>query len=373
MAVLDEDFGTGLTLVEGDGGMRSSPAPVPERAPRGRPSLYERERARAEAAEAQLEEVRESESIFRCEAGQWQSRFKACRRRLSEAEEQTKEARRAARDVPSLQAEVARLETLLSEAGIASARATAEALRKENTRLRKALAESKAGGGTAGPRPAQTRTRRTAVERSPEQKETIKSLRAELRRLDGEVVRRDKEIARLNARLDREKERTERIRNTAKKLSSESLRLHREVRILGDAEARARSRSDEVFWLRHALDVSKAGKEKLKARIVKLRAAGATLSKLPSGEAAHLRTVLRRSRRQKTAIKSLARENARLRKAVKGYRRRIETLEAQLDKLRGKRSVRPWHTSRWRRRGRNVQPANLPAHHRYLCPPSYRL
>ena len=39
----------------------------------------------------------------------------------------------------------------------------------------------------------------------------------------------------------------------------------REVRILGDAEARARSLSDEVFWLRHALEVSKAGKEKLKA------------------------------------------------------------------------------------------------------------
>ena len=59
---------------------------------------------------------------------------------------------------------------------------------------------------------------------------------------------------------------------------SESLRLHREVRILGDSEARARSLSDEVFWLRHALEVSKAGKEKLKARLANLRAAGATLS-----------------------------------------------------------------------------------------------
>ena len=34
MVVLDEDFGTGLTLVEGNGGVRLSPVSVPERAPR---------------------------------------------------------------------------------------------------------------------------------------------------------------------------------------------------------------------------------------------------------------------------------------------------------------------------------------------------
>ena len=54
---------------------------------------------------------------------------------------------------------------------------------------------------------------------------------------------------------------------------------------MGHSEVRARSLSDEVFWLRHALEVSKAGKEKLKARLAKLRAAGATLSKLPFDEA----------------------------------------------------------------------------------------
>ena len=230
----------------------------------------------------------------RSDGGSWKSRFKACRRRLSEAVEETKEARRTARDVPSLQAEVACLETLLSEAGIASAFDTAGALRKENARLRKALAAPKAREGATGPWPAPPR-RRTVQEPSPDQKETVRSLRTELRGLDKEVVRRDKENARLNTRLEQEKERTERIRETAKKLSSESLRLHREVRILGDSEARARSLSDEVFWLRHALEVSKAGKEKLKARLAKLRAAGATLSKLPSDEAAQLRAALRRA------------------------------------------------------------------------------
>ena len=212
-----------------------------------------------------------------------------------------------ARDVPSLQAEVARLETLLSEAGVESNEdSTIEALRKENARLRKALAGSEAREGAIGRRRAETRRRRTTLERSPDQKDTIRTLRKEITRLNNEAGRRDKQVLQLNKRLDREQQRTERIRGTAGKLSSESLRLHREVRILGDAEARARSLSGEVFWLRHALEVSKAGKEKLKARLAKLRAAGATLSKLPSDEAAQLRATLRRSRRQKTTIEGAA-------------------------------------------------------------------
>ena len=344
MVVLDEGFSTDLTPVEVGGG-HSSPAGVAVHPPRDWRPLYEqaharaeRERSRADAAQARLEEVRQSELSLRCDAGSWKSRFKACRDRLSVAEEKTKEARRSARDVPSLQAEVVRLEKLLSEAGIASTLATVEALRKENARLRKALA-APAPEGAAGPRPMEPRLRRTAAQRSPEQKEAVRSLRTELRRLDKEVVRRDKEIARLNTRLDREKETSERIRKTARKLSSDSLRLYREVRILGDAEVRARSLSDEVFWLRHALEVSKAGREKLKARIVKLRAVGATLSKLPFDEFAQLRAALRRSRRQKATIKSLSRENARLRRTVKGARNRIGTLEAELAKLRSTGAV----------------------------------
>ena len=149
MAVLDEDFGTDLTLVEGNGGVRSSPVSVPERAPRDWRSQCERERARADAAEARAEELRWAEVASRSDAGSWKSRFEACRRRLSEAVEETKEARRAARDVPSLQAEVARLETLLSEAGIGSNESsTTEALRKENARLRKALVAPEARAGS---------------------------------------------------------------------------------------------------------------------------------------------------------------------------------------------------------------------------------
>ena len=113
---------------------------VPERAPRDWRSQCERERSRADATEAHAEELRWAEVASRSDAGAWKSRFKACRGRLSEAVEETKEARRAARDVPSLQAEVARLETLLFEAGIESNESSKiEALRKEIARLRKAL------------------------------------------------------------------------------------------------------------------------------------------------------------------------------------------------------------------------------------------
>ena len=206
MAVLDEDFGTGLTLVEGNGGVRLSPVSVPERAPRDWRSQCERERARADAAEARAEELRWAEVAARSDGGSWKSRFKACRRRLSEAVEETKEARRTARDVPSLQAEVARLETLLSEAGIASAFDTAGALRKENARLRKALAASKAREGAIGPA-----ARRDPVdgapplERSPDQKDTVRSLRKETHA--GSTTRRaggTSRTLRLNKRLDQE-------------------------------------------------------------------------------------------------------------------------------------------------------------------------
>ena len=174
---------------------------------------------------------------------------------------------------------------------------------------------------------------------SPDQKDTIRTLRKDITRLNNEVVRRDKRILQLNKRLDREKQSTETIRETARKLSSESLRLHREVRILGDSEARARSLSDEVFWLRHALEVSKAGKEKLKARLVKLRAAGATLSKLPCDEATQLRAALRRSRRQKTTLNARRKENARLHRTVRKLETRKAALEVQPAKLRAIRKA----------------------------------
>ena len=79
--------------------------------------MNEQPRARAEAAEARCEELRWAEVAACSDAGSWKSRFRSCRRRLSEANEETKELRRAAKAAPSLRAAVARLETLLSEDG----------------------------------------------------------------------------------------------------------------------------------------------------------------------------------------------------------------------------------------------------------------
>ena len=85
--------------------------------------------------------------------------------------------------------------------------------------------------------------------------------------------------------------------------------------------------------------MSKAGKEKLKARLVKLRAAGATLSKLPCDEASQLRATLRRSRRQKTTLNARRKENARLHRTVRKLETRKAALEVQPAKLRAIRKA----------------------------------
>ena len=346
MVVLDDDFGADLTLVEGDGGVRSSPAAEPVRPPRDWQMLYEqgharaeRERVRADAAEARAEELRWAEVAARSDAGSWKSRFRSCRRRLSEANEEAKELRRAAKAAPSLRAEAVRLETLLSEAGNGSSETGAiEALGKEVARLREALAKPEAVEDPAGWRSGEAGRDPASREEAQRLRATIRALRKETTRLNKEVARRNQQIVQQDKRLE-EEQRSESLRETGKKLSRESLGLYRELRILRDCEARVRSLSDEAYRLRHALEVSEAGKDKLKARLAKLRTTGATLSKLPFDEADHLRNVLRRSRRQKTTIGRLHKENARLRKAVKAAKTGRAASEARLARLRTARKT----------------------------------
>ena len=346
MVVLDEDFGADLTLVEGDGGVRSSPAAEPVRPPRDWQMLYEqgharaeRERVRADAAEARAEELRWAEVAARSDAGSWKSRFRSCRRRLSEANEEAKELRRAAKAAPSLRAEAVRLETLLSEAGNGSSETGAiEALGKEVAQLREALAKPEAVEDPAGWRSGEAGRDPASREEAQRLRATIRALRKETTRLNKEVARRNQQIVQQDKRLE-EEQRSESLRETGKKLSRESLGLYRERRILRDCEARVRSLSDEAYRLRHALEVSEAGKDMLKVRLAKLRTTGATLSKLPFDEADHLRNVLRRSRRQKTTIGRLHKENARLRKAVKAAKTGRAASEARLARLRTARKT----------------------------------
>ena len=77
----------------------------------------------------------------------------------------------------------------------------------------------------------------------------------------------------------------------------------------------------------------------MKARLAKLRAAGATLSKLPFDEAAQLRAALRRSRRQKTTMNVLRKQNARLRRTVRKLETRKAALAVQPAKLRAIRKA----------------------------------
>ena len=254
--------------------------------------------------------------ISRAGAGSLKWQLDRSRSKLKAAVEETQEVRRTAKDALSLQAEVTRLEKLLSEARIEPAkhRPTAPA-DKARRRLRATL------------------------ERADNQKATIKSLRAERGELRKEVTRLNREVTRLGKWLAREEQASERHRETIRRQYDEDIQLRAALRRLRDQSDRVRSLSEEIFWLRIALDGAKAGKETLKARLVKLRAVGATLSKLPSDEAAHLRAALRRSRRQKATIRSLSRENARLRQRAKASRNRIETLEVQLARLRATGAV----------------------------------
>ena len=230
-------------------------------------SVAERVRAQAESAEARCEELRWAEVDSRARAGSLKWRLDTCRRKLEAAVEEAKEVRRAAKDALSLKAEVARLEKLLSEAGV-----------------------------------------------EPGKRSTVMSLRMEVARLRKEIDRRDKTIARLEDRLAREAQASETHKETIRWQGREVIRLHAVLRRLRDQAEAVKSLSGEVYRLRVALEVAGTAKERLKARL--LRASEAARSRSPSGEAAELRKALRRSRRQKTAIKSLSREKGLLKNLV---------------------------------------------------------
>ena len=113
-----------------------------------------------------------AELASRSRAGSLQSQLDASRNKLKAAEEETKGVCRTAKNALALQAEVTRLEKLLSEAGVeTSKRSTIMSLRMEIARLRKA-----APGSEARPRKAPGRSR------NPE--ETVASLREENARLN---------------------------------------------------------------------------------------------------------------------------------------------------------------------------------------------
>ena len=146
MAIFDSDLAAEPTRIDSGERICFSPA-APTCAPHDLQWRYERERARADAAEARCEELRWAEVSARSDAGAWKSRFKVCRSKLDAAVKETKKLRREVRaGAPGLHREVARLRKELSQALAEPSAATTRtrqirlaALEAENLQLRKTL------------------------------------------------------------------------------------------------------------------------------------------------------------------------------------------------------------------------------------------
>ena len=344
MAVLDEDIFADVRPAEGGDGIWSLPEPAPADAPHDYRSLYECERARAEAAEARCVELRQAELSARTDAGSWKWRFKSCRSRLDAAVEETKELRREVRaGAPGLHREVARLRKELSQALAVPSAAAIRAqehrigvLEVENLQLRKALERQEGYKETIRWQNGEIIRHVAELRRLRDQEKTVKSQSAELYRvrLALEVSEHAKE--KLTARLAKFRA----LGATLSRLPfDEAAHLRNVLRRSRRQKTTITRLRKENARLRRTVEAAKAGRDGAEARLARLRAARKTLSKKLSDMDAELRRALRRSRRQKSAIKSLAGENARLHKAVKGTRRRIGALEAQLAKLRSSRAM----------------------------------
>ena len=380
MAIRDEDFGAALTPVEADDGLWSPPMAAPARGPRDWQSLYEQaharaetERVRADAAEARAEELRRAETVARSRAGSLKWQLDKSRDKLKAAVEEVKEVRLAAKDALFYQAEVARLEKLLSQAGVetrkrstivslrmevvrlrealqawesrkdasapAAGKGTAGALPRENTRLGKALECSqeqkdelvalrrkvaallrRSKRATPASQPRASARLRKALERTRKQKDTIKALRGEVGSLNRETRRLNRE----NARLRRELEPLQRLKRTVRRLSDEAKLLRGEQAGYHDQMDLIALLTRRVDYLAIALRKSAIEKEGLEAELA---------------ERPLLPAVFRRLRDRDKTIASLRKANERLGKKIRVLRARNARLEARIAKLRTTRAV----------------------------------
>ena len=407
MAMRDEDFGAPARLDEADGGFWSPSTAAPASELRDWQSLCEQaqaraemERARADAAEARVEELVLAEREARSRAGSLKWNLDKSRDKLKAAVEEVKEIRRAAKDALFYQAEVGRLEKLLSEAGVDSRkRSTMVSLRMEVFQLREALQSLQAGkdavaaasGGqiklpkavpapkpgtdTAGPLRGEVAslnlkvrelTRENArlskaLERSQELKDEIAALRRKVAALLGRLKRAAQASPppRAGARLRKALERARKQKDTIKALRGEVGSLSRETRRLNrenhrlrreqeqwpDLKKTARRLTAEVGILRQcvaAFGDQKALIEAQESRIMGLRMALRTWAiknrKLEAelAERPLLSAVFRVVRARNRTIESLHKEIARQRKANGRLGSKIKALRAQRARLQAR-------------------------------------
>ena len=189
-------------------------------------------------------------------------------------------------------------------------------VRRLRAALRKAESKPKPPPGDAG-------CLQTALKRSQVLTDTVKSLRAEMAglRTENRRLREDLRVAaNRKGTIEYQSRRIELLHEllgTYRNQKDDVRVLSRQVDVL----------SEDVGFLRPALKTSEKERKALASRVRVIEPRLASLS-------TQLRGALTRSRRQKAAIKSLSRENARLRKAVQASQTRIETLETLVAKLR---------------------------------------
>ena len=330
MAVLDDETDVGLSLAEGGATVWSPPQASSRCRPRDFRARYERERTRADAAEARCEELRQAEQEARSRAGTLKWNLDKSRDKLKAATEEVKEVRRTAKNALGLQAEVTRLEKLLAQAGVCSSkRSTIMLLRMEVAHLREAAAQAR-------PRAAPRRPR------NPEEK--IASLHAE--------------NARLKTDLRAAKDQADTIKFLERELDNHRYWLRGCHDVIERLKARHR---DEVDWLNRdiarlretlggAADRRRAEMASLRKRHDRRHAAAERKGEAWERTIAWLRERNDRMRaavvRAKELIASLREKNARLRAEVRDMKEenaalasQVETLRAELDKLRSTRSV----------------------------------
>ena len=260
MTALDADFSADATLTEGGDGVGSLSGLAPAGAPRDFQSLYEQQRARADAAEARCEELRWAEVSARSDAGAWKSRFKVCRSKLDAAVEETKKLRREVRaGAPGLHREVARLRKELSQA---LAEPSAAATRIRQSRLAALEAENL--------------QLRKPLHREEGHKETI-------RRQHGEIARLRKTVKAAKAGREAAQARLAGLcaarKALSKKLSGMDAELRRILRRSRRQKSTIKSLSRENARLRKAAKVRARRIETLETELDKLRATGSVLSK----------------------------------------------------------------------------------------------
>ena len=364
MSMRDEDFGTALTAVEAEDGLWSPPMAAPARA----------------------EELRRAEMDARSRAGSLKSQLDKNRNKLKAAVEETKEVRRAAKNALFYQAEVARLEKLLSQAGVESSkRGTIMSLHMEVFRLREALQASQArkdttapssgekdkppkaaptpktGKDTVGPLSRENARLRKALERSQEQKDELVALRRKVA-----ALRRSKRAAqasppRASAQLRKALERTRKQKDTIKalrgevgSLNRETRRLNREARRLRREQGRLQDLKATVRWMTVEAKILRgelAGYHDQMHLIAVLRRRVGNLeialrqSAIKEGLEAELdgrplvSALFGRLRDRDKTIESLRELNERLGKKIKALRARSASLEARIAQLRSTRAV----------------------------------